>query len=60
MILESTHEAELFLRYRDECEEIARSAPNESQRIMLMHIADTWQRLANNVNGQQRTAAISH
>lgn len=30
----------------EECVEIARTARTPSQRTMLLHIADTWQRLA--------------
>jgi hypothetical protein len=37
-----------YLRYGEECVEIARTTSSESQRIMLMHISETWRRLADN------------
>jgi hypothetical protein len=55
-----THEAKLFLRHRDECMDIARAAPNETQRIMLLHIAGTWQRLADSVGKEQAAPTTSH
>ena len=35
-----------YLKRADECREIAQRAPTAAQRTMLLHIADTWLRLA--------------
>jgi len=35
-----------YLTYSKTCTEIARTTADESQRIMLLHIAETWRRLA--------------
>jgi hypothetical protein len=37
---------EQYLRYSDECMELALIAIEEPERIMLRHIAETWLRLA--------------
>jgi hypothetical protein len=37
-----------YLTYSKTCTEIARTTADESQRIMLLHIAETWRRLAAN------------
>ena len=39
-------QADDYRKRADECIEIARTARTESQRTMLLHIADTWLRLA--------------
>ena len=39
-----------FVEYSERCIEIARVTSNEAQRIMLLHIADTWLRLAHSEN----------
>jgi hypothetical protein len=35
-----------YEQYADECVKLARSVQLPEHRIMLMHIAETWQRLA--------------
>ena len=35
-----------YIRYSDECTAIARMARTSAQRIMLVHIAETFRRLA--------------
>lgn len=35
-----------YRKHAEECVEIARTAPTQAQRTMLLHIADTWLRLA--------------
>jgi hypothetical protein len=39
----------LYIRYRKDCLELAERSSTDSQRVMLLHIADTWQRLARSV-----------
>jgi hypothetical protein len=38
-----------YRKRAEECVEIARTARTPAQRTMLMHIADTWERLARDV-----------
>jgi hypothetical protein len=38
-----------YMRYGQDCLEIADRTTNDSQRVMLLHIAETWQRLARSV-----------
>jgi hypothetical protein len=35
-----------YRKHAEECVEIAQTARTEAQRTMLLHIADTWLRLA--------------
>jgi hypothetical protein len=35
-----------YIRYRNECLDMARVTQSASQRTMLLHIAETWLRLA--------------
>lgn len=49
-----------YLRFREECVEIAQRAPNASQRIMLLHIAETWLRLAESVKGEHHPSRWLH
>ena len=45
------HEREAqFIRYGEECVAIARFARTSAQRIMLLHIAETFRRLADSEN----------
>ena len=39
-----------FTRYGEECVAIARMARTSAQRIMLLHIAETFRRLADSDN----------
>jgi hypothetical protein len=39
-----------YIRYGEECVAIARMAPTSAQRIMLLHIAETFRRLADSDN----------
>jgi len=36
-----------YKKHADECREIAQTARTAAQRTMLLHIAETWMRLAN-------------
>jgi hypothetical protein len=38
----------------DECRELARVASNAEHRIMLQHMADTWDRIAGDVSDHQQ------
>jgi hypothetical protein len=35
-----------YLRYAEDCVELANGTQNSEHRIMLLHIAETWRRLA--------------
>ncbi len=35
-----------YLRYAEDCVELANGTQNPEHRIMLLHIAETWRRLA--------------
>lgn len=39
-----------YVRYGEECVAIARMARTSAQRIMLLHIAETFRRLADSEN----------
>lgn len=41
-----------YIRFGQDCQEMAERTSNDSQRIMLLHIAETWQRLANSVGSE--------
>jgi hypothetical protein len=43
-----------YRKRAEECVEIARTARTPAQRTMLMHIADTWERLARDVEDHMR------
>jgi hypothetical protein len=58
IISHADREAE-YVRYGQECVEIARGAANEAQRIMLLHIAETFLRLADSAS-DGRPAATLH
>jgi len=47
-----------YLRYREECLAQARSNTSQSQRIMLLHIAATWLRLAESERGALPSTAL--
>jgi hypothetical protein len=47
-----------YLRYSEECMELALLAVEEPQRIMLRHIAETWLRLAESVGEALPSRAI--
>ena len=50
-----------YISYCQECFELADRAANESQRIMLLHIAETWQRLALSVREEDvRPSRVLH
>jgi hypothetical protein len=36
-----------YLKHAEECRQIAQTARTAAQRTMLLHIAETWVRLAN-------------
>jgi hypothetical protein len=48
-----------YRKRAEECIEIARTARTPSQRTMLLHIADTWERLARDVEGQTPSLSSS-
>jgi hypothetical protein len=35
-----------YIRYGEECVEIAKQTRDRAQQVLLMHIAETWLRLA--------------
>jgi hypothetical protein len=41
-----TDKYEQYIRYGEECVEIAKRTRDRAQQLMLMHIAETWLRLA--------------
>ena len=43
--------AEECLRKAAECRMLARKAQNPSHQIMLLHMAETWDRIAKTYNG---------
>jgi hypothetical protein len=51
-----------YRKRADECTELSQTARTPSQRTMLLHIADTWLRLArdaeNNEQGGRMTWAV--
>jgi hypothetical protein len=53
-------EATDYRKRADECVEIARLARTDAQRTMLLHIADTWLRLADEAenNRSARTTRL--
>ena len=38
--------AERFRRYASECLKLAQSATNDSDKALLLHMAESWRRLA--------------
>lgn len=38
-----------YRKHADECRQIAQNARTSAQRTMLLHIAETWMRLAEDV-----------
>ena len=47
-MVHSQHRREVeFIRYGEECVAMARTAGTSAQRTMLLHIAETFRRLAN-------------
>jgi hypothetical protein len=48
-----------YRKRADECVEIAQTARTPSQRTMLLHIADTWLRLADDAEENSRTKALN-
>ena len=49
-----------YLAFGDECVQIAHRAPNDAQRIMLLHIAETWLRLAQSVRDESLSGRTLH
>ena len=43
-----------YRKHADECTELAQTARTPSQRTMLLHIADTWLRLAQDADENER------
>jgi hypothetical protein len=43
-----------YIRYGEDCVKIAKQTRDPAQQVMLMHIAETWQRLADHEN-EKRT-----
>jgi len=43
-----------YRKHADECTELAQTARTPSQRTMLLHIADTWLRLARDADENER------
>jgi hypothetical protein len=49
-----------YLAFGDECVRISQCAPNDAQRIMLLHIAETWLRLAQSVREESLSGRTLH
>jgi hypothetical protein len=49
-----------YLAFGDECVRISQCAPNNAQRIMLLHIAETWLRLAQSVREESLSGRTLH
>jgi hypothetical protein len=48
-----------YRKRADECAELARTVRIPAQRTMLLHIADTWLRLASDAEDNERGSRIS-
>jgi hypothetical protein len=50
-----------YRKRAEECMEIAQTAQSSAQRTMLMHIAETWMRLASDAEGKtfQGTSSLA-
>jgi hypothetical protein len=47
-----------YRKRAEECVEIAQTVRTQSQRIMLLHISDTWLRLANDAEDNSSATAV--
>jgi hypothetical protein len=50
----------LYLEYGEECLRFTLQAPNIAQYIMLLHIAETWCRLAESVRDEDVSPQTLH
>jgi hypothetical protein len=48
-----------YRKWAEECRGLARTARTSAQRTMLLHIADTWLRLANNADEDAQSDGAS-